>query len=88
MTKRARYDGPYESVMVAVENQGDVYLEKRVEVVRGGLLPLETADGTPVPAAVRDELIKNNPDFSEVNQADKPSSSASTDKPSTTKDGE
>lgn len=75
MTKRARYDGPYESVAVAVANQGDVYAEKFVTVVRGGLLPTETEDGDPVPAAVRDELIQNNPDFSEVNQADQKSSS-------------
>jgi hypothetical protein len=87
MTKRARYDGPYESVVVAVANQGDVYLEKHVTVTRGGLLPTETEDGTPVPAAVRDDLIKNNPDFSEVNQADGRSSSPVADK-STAKDGE
>lgn len=70
MTKRARYDGPYEEVRIAVANQGDVYAEKFVTVKQGGLVPLETDDGEPVAASVRDDLIKNNPDFSEVNQAD------------------
>ena len=69
MTKRARYDGPYPEVRVAVANQGDVYAEKHVLVKKGGLLPLESDDGTPVPASVRDDLIANHPDFSEVAQA-------------------
>jgi len=80
MTKRARYDGPYEEVRVAVANQGDVYREQFVTVKRGGLLPTETDAGENVPAAVRDDLIANNPDFSEVNQADQ--------KATSTKDGE
>lgn len=69
MPTRARYDGPYEEVRVAVANQGDVYAEKYVTVKRGGLLPTETDDGTAVPASVRDDLVKNHPDFSEVAQA-------------------
>lgn len=68
MPARARYDGPYPEVRVAVANQGDVYAEKYVLVKRGGLLPTETEDGTAVPASVRDDLIKNHPDFSEVAQ--------------------
>jgi hypothetical protein len=40
MTKRARYDGPYEEVAVCVANQGNIALEKFVLVKRGGLLPL------------------------------------------------
>jgi len=69
MTKRIRYIGPYEEVRVAVANQGDVYTEQFVTVKRNGLLPLEQDNGDAVPAAVRDELLANNPDFSEVNQA-------------------
>ncbi len=69
MPSRARNDGPYEEVRVAVANQGDVYAEQFVTVKRGGLLPTETDAGDPVPASVRDDLIKNNADFSEVNQA-------------------
>jgi hypothetical protein len=80
MTKRAKYNGPHDEVRVAVLNQGDVYTEKYVTVVRGGLLPTETDDGENVPASVRDDLIQNNPDFSEVNQADQ--------KPTEKKDGE
>lgn len=68
MPSRARYDGPYEEVRVAVANQGDVYAEKYVTVKRGALLPTEADDGTAVPASVRDDLIKNHPDFSEVTQ--------------------
>lgn len=70
MPTRARYDGPYEEVRVAVANQGDVYAEKYVTVKRGGLLPTETDDGTAVPASVRDDLIKNRDDFTEVAQAE------------------
>lgn len=69
MPSRARYDGPYDEVRVAVANQGDVYAEKHVTVKRGALLPTEMDDGTPVPASVRDDLLKNHPDFSEVAQA-------------------
>lgn len=69
MTRRARYDGPYDEVRVAVENQGDVYNEKFVTVKRGGLLPTEREDGEPVPASVRDDLIANHPDFTAVNQS-------------------
>lgn len=70
MTKRARYDGPYPEVRIAVLNQGDAYAEKFVNVKQGGLLPLETDDGETIPASVRDDLVKNRDDFSEVNQAD------------------
>lgn len=71
MPKRARYDGPYDEVRVAIANQGDVYREKYVTVKRGALLPEETEDGTRVPASIRDDLIANNPDFSEFDQADR-----------------
>lgn len=78
MTKRARYDGPYEEVRIAVANQGDVYAEKFVTVKQGGLVPLETDDGEAVAASVRDDLLSRE-DFSEVQQADAKTS---------TKDGE
>jgi hypothetical protein len=77
MTRRARYSGQYET-QVAIDT-ADVYT-KFVNVKPGGLLPLEADDGTPVPPAVRDDLIKNHPDFSEVNQAD--------EKPKSEKDGD
>ncbi len=69
MTKRARYDGPYDEVRIAVLNQGDVYAEKFVTVKKGGLVPLETDDGEAVPASVRDDLLSRE-DFSEVQHAD------------------
>ena len=69
MPARARYDGPYPEVRVAVANQGDVYAEKYVLVKRGGLLPEKQDDGSAVPAAVRNDLIANHPDFSEVKTA-------------------
>lgn len=68
MSKRARYDGPFDEVRVAVLNQGDPYREKLVTVKRGHLLPEQTDDGEAVPASVRDDLIDNHPDFSEVKQ--------------------
>ena len=67
MTKRARYNGQYD-VAVAIDT-GNVFSEF-VHVVPGGLLPDETDRGTPVPASVRDDLIANNPDWSEYKQAD------------------
>lgn len=70
MPSRVKYVGPYEAVRVAVANQGDVYAEKFVVVERGCLLPTETEDGETIAASVRDDLIKNNPDFAEVQQAD------------------
>lgn len=71
MTKRVRYTGPYDEVRVAVANQGDVYREQYVVVKQGGLLPLETDDGESVPASMRDYLIKDHPDFSEVKHEQK-----------------
>ncbi len=63
MTKRARYDGPYEEVAV-FDPEADVYAGPIDIVKRGGLL---SAD---VPARIRDEFLhKDNPDWSEVNQA-------------------
>lgn len=67
MSKRARYNGQY-PVEVQVET-GYVHSEF-VQVVPGGLLPLETESGDPVPTKLRDELIKNFPDWSEVDQSD------------------
>lgn len=78
MAKRARYDGPQEEVRVEVD-AGNIY-SKFVSVKRGGLLPTETDDGDSVPASVRDDLIKNNPDFSEVQDSSGSSSSSSKDK--------
>ena len=66
MTKRARYDGPYESVRVAVLHQGIVGMERLVTVKRGDTLPSEMDGGEAVPASVHDDLIANNPDFSAV----------------------
>ena len=79
MSKRARYDGPYEEVRIAVLNQGDVYAEKFVTVKKGGLVPLETEDGESVPASVRDDLLSRD-DFSEVQQADSKSTGKGDDK--------
>jgi len=67
VSKRARYNGQYET-QVAVDS-ADINTEF-VTVVPGGLLPTETDSGAPVPASVRDDLIANHPDFSEVNQTD------------------
>jgi hypothetical protein len=79
MSKRARYDGPYEEVRIAVLNQGDVYAEKFVTVKQGGLVPLETDDGEAVPASVRDDLLSRE-DFSEVQQADQKTAAKEGDK--------
>lgn len=73
MTKRARFSGQYET-QVAVDT-GNVFT-KFVTVKPGGLLPTETDDGDPVPASVRDDLIKNHPDFSEVTPSDTPPKAA------------
>lgn len=66
MTKRARFNGQYET-QVAVDTANTE--TEFVTVVPGGLLPLETESGNPVPASVRDDLIKNNDLFSEVDQS-------------------
>ncbi len=66
MSKRARYSGQYET-QVAVDS-ANVYT-KFVTVKPGGLLPTETEDGEPVPASVRDALIRDHPDFSEVQES-------------------
>lgn len=68
MTRRARYNGQYET-QVALDT-ADIYTQF-VTVKPGGLLPLEADDGTPVPASVRDDLIRNHPDFSEVQSESK-----------------
>lgn len=68
MTKRVRYDGPHEEVAV-FDSEADVYAPPVDVVKRGGLLSVEA------PARVRDDLIKNNPDWSEVNQAEQKTTS-------------
>lgn len=69
MTKRARYDGPHEEVVV-IDSEAGVYAEPLAIVKRGGLLPLETIKGDPMPARIRDEFLHNdNPDWSTVNQS-------------------
>jgi len=61
MSKRARYDGPYEEVAVFDSEAG--INSRPVDIVkRGGLL---SAD---VPARIRDELLAG-PDWNEVQQA-------------------
>jgi hypothetical protein len=68
MTKRARYDGPGPINVFAPE---DTYLTDPIAVnlESGQLLPTETVNGDPVPAKLRDELLKSD-DWTEVNQAD------------------
>jgi hypothetical protein len=61
-TKRARYDGPYEEVVVQ-DSQAGIYSEAWV-VKRGGLLPAEA------PARVRDELLQDTEAWAEVKQAE------------------
>ena len=63
MSKRARYDGPHDEVLVDL-SEGDINRigVDYVTVKRGGLLPAE------VPAKIRDELL-SNPDWSPVEQA-------------------
>lgn len=64
MTKRARYDGPYEEVAVYdAEHEDGVHAGPVAVVQRGHLLPDD------VRAPIRDELIKGGY-WSEVNQAD------------------
>lgn len=60
MSKRARYDGPYEEVLVFDPEDG-AYGKPIDTVKRGGLL---SADA---PARIRDELVKSD-DWSEVEQ--------------------
>ena len=60
MSKRARYNGDVD-VQVAWP-AGEVYSAGEAIVVPGGLLPDDA------PAATRDELIANNPNWSAVNQ--------------------
>lgn len=76
MTKRARYDGPHEEVIV-IDSSADLYEDggpQRWIVERGHLLPED------VPARIRDELThKDNPFWSEVNQADQSSAKKADD---------
>lgn len=62
MSKRARYDGPHESVLV-YDSEGSVYDPPIAEVKRGGLLPADA------PARVRDDLTSGD-DWTEVEHAD------------------
>ena len=83
MTKRARWDGPGKT---NVYLEGDINLQdpavpKDQPLEPGQLLPLETVNGTPIPAAVRDELLSRE-NWSEVNQADQ--SSKKDDEPKAT----
>ncbi len=61
MSKRARYDGPYEDVHV-FDSEAGIEAPPIDTVKRGGLL---SAD---VPARIRDELLARD-DWNEVNQA-------------------
>lgn len=61
MSKRARYDGPYEEIMV-FDSEAGIYAEPIDVVKRGSLL---SAD---VPARIRDELLGRE-DWSEFKQA-------------------
>lgn len=61
MSKRARFDGPYDEVFV-FDSEAGVYAQPIDKVKRGGLL---SADA---PARIRDELVKGD-DWSEVEQA-------------------
>jgi hypothetical protein len=60
-TKRARYDGPHEEVVVQ-DSQAGIYSDAWV-VKRDGLLPADA------PARVRDDLLASE-EWSEVKQAD------------------
>jgi hypothetical protein len=62
MTKRARYDGPHEAVLI-FDSEASVEAPPLAEVQRGGLLPAD------VPARIRDELLGRD-NWSEVNQAE------------------
>lgn len=74
MTRRAKYNGPFEEVRVDL-GEGDVNANEWATVKRGGLLPADA------PARVRDSLLTTD-EWSEVNQADQPKAAA----PSDTKD--
>lgn len=60
-TKRARYVGPFDEVVVAWP-PGEPYNQQTVTVKNGHWLPAD------VPASVRDELLAG-PDWSEVEQS-------------------
>ena len=62
MSKRARYDGPYDEVVVQDSAEG-IYSEAWV-VKRGGWLPAD------VPARVRDELLLDSEAWTEVKQTE------------------
>lgn len=64
MSKRARYNGPFVDGVIV----DDPYSGHREHVKKGGLLSDDA------PASLRDELLKNQDDWSEVSQ---PSSSDS-----------
>lgn len=70
MTKRARWDGP--GPVAIFDSERPVYDPPIVaELLPGHLLPLETDQGDPMPARIRDEFLhKDNTSWSEVNQAD------------------
>lgn len=77
MSKRARYDGPHEEVVV-IDSQEGIYAKPIDVVKRGGLL---TADA---PARIRDELLASA-DWTAVSQRKpKPKRSASRPKPAAT----
>lgn len=62
MSKRARYDGPFDEVVV-VDSQEGVYAQPLAVVKRGALLPADA------PARIRDELLASDY-WSEVKQAE------------------
>lgn len=70
MTKRARWDGP--GPVAIFDSEAPVYAPPIVAHLEPGqLLPLETDQGDPMPARIRDEFLHNdNADWSEVNQAE------------------
>lgn len=62
MAIRAKYVGPHDAVVVSLPNQ------QEVEVVRNGLLPLESPDGSEVPIDIRDGLLEQSDVWSKVQQ--------------------
>lgn len=62
MSKRARYDGPHEEVVV-IDSQEGINARPLDVVKRGGLLKADA------PARIRDELT-SGPDWTEVEHAD------------------
>jgi hypothetical protein len=76
VTKRARYDGPHEEVVV-IDSEADLYADggpPRWVVQKGHLLPEDA------PARIRDEFLhKDNEFWSEVNQADQSSAKKADD---------